>query len=177
MADPRFLLSCGTGSHRGGAAWWAGGRGGADRDTGMDRGGAAAPDAEPDEAAGQFWYAWRLTGANNRELGRSPGIFPSVAACVEAAALVMREVAGAEVEVGTDPRTRLWSWRLALGGQPVAVSGRQYQRNRECLYNLERFLAAAPVAQISPDPVPVRPPDGGTRSGWPPRPALMVGLA
>lgn len=150
MADPRFLLACGSGSTA--AAWWVRGT-----VTGL--------------SANDCWYAWRLTGANNRELGRGAAVYPTVPACLEAAARVMREATRAEVEVGTDPLTRLWSWKLRLRGGTVAVSGRQYQRHRECLYNLDRFLAAAPVALLCPEPVPVRRAAEGTC------PPLLAGLA
>ncbi|MCF3131479.1 hypothetical protein [Streptomyces olivochromogenes] len=51
--------------------------------------------------------------------------------------LVMADIAGA------------WTWRVQLDGRDVAMAGRAYQRHRECQYNLNQFLAAVPVAQLS----------------------------
>ncbi|MEU6342098.1 hypothetical protein ABZ883_14285 [Streptomyces sp. NPDC046977] len=42
-----------------------------------------------------------------------------------------------------------WTWRVALGGKDVAVSGRTYQRQRECQQNLGLFLAAVTVAEMT----------------------------
>jgi hypothetical protein len=42
-----------------------------------------------------------------------------------------------------------WVWRAELDGVPVAVSHRSYLRARECQYNVGRFLAAVPEAQVT----------------------------
>jgi hypothetical protein len=100
--------------------------------------------------AGDSRVTWRLLGANNRELGRSPAWYPDLDSCREAVRVLKREIgavtpaiASAGVSAGA------WSWRLAVGGRPVAVAGRPYHRHRECAYNLSHFVAAVPTALIS----------------------------
>jgi hypothetical protein len=95
--------------------------------------------------------AWRLVGANNRELGRSARTYPNVTACKEAVAdlLLHLDVARSHLAINTD--TGLWIWRLDIGDQWIAVAGRSYQRRRECLYNVTRFIAAAPTAEFASD--------------------------
>ncbi|HWA66161.1 MAG TPA: hypothetical protein VG899_07310 [Mycobacteriales bacterium] len=102
------------------------------------------------------WFAWRLTGANHRELGRSCRVFPDLASARDDAARLRERVGEAEVSVLTVPRTGTWGWRLRLDGVAVATSSRGYARHRECTYNASTFVAAAAVADLSDaDPPPV----------------------
>lgn len=102
------------------------------------------------------WFAWRLTGANHRELGRSCRVFPDLASARDDAARLRERVSEAEVSVLTVPRTGTWGWRLRLDGVAVATSSRGYARHRECTYNASTFVAAAAVADLSDaDPPPV----------------------
>ena len=41
-----------------------------------------------------------------------------------------------------------WYWRLSIEAIPVAISSRTYQRQRECIYSLDQFLAAVAVAEL-----------------------------
>lgn len=91
---------------------------------------------------------WRLIGANNRELGRSAAVFESFDLC-RAAVLRLREGADQSrvLFAMSDPSGK-WTWRLELGGQQAAMSGRTYQRQREAQHNLSLFLTAVPLAQL-----------------------------
>lgn len=89
---------------------------------------------------------WRLLGANNRELGRSVCVYPVQTARRQILALQ----AGAErlsTTLASGPGGS-WRWRASLDGVTVALSGRSYHRQRECLYNLHQFLGALPTASI-----------------------------
>jgi hypothetical protein len=102
------------------------------------------------------WFAWRLTGANHRELGRSCRVFPDLAGARDAAADLRDRVQDAEVTVLTVPRTGTWGWRLRLDGVAIATSSRGYARHRECTYNASTFVAAAAIADLTDaDPPPV----------------------
>jgi hypothetical protein len=102
------------------------------------------------------WFAWRLTGANHRELGRSCRVFPDLAAARDAAADLRDRVQEAEITVLTVPRTGTWGWRLRLDGVAIATSSRGYARHRECTYNASTFVAAAAIADLTDaDPPPV----------------------
>jgi uncharacterized protein YegP (UPF0339 family) len=102
------------------------------------------------------WFAWRLTGANHRELGRSSRVYPDLASARSAALLLHDRIGEAEVTVVTVPRTGTWGWRLRLDNEVVATSSRGYARHRECNYNVSAFVSAAAVAETSgADPPPV----------------------
>jgi hypothetical protein len=102
------------------------------------------------------WFAWRLTGANHRELGRSCRVFPTLAEARDAASGLRDRVHDAEMAVLTVPRTGTWGWRLRLDGVSIATSSRGYARHRECTYNASTFIAAAAIADLSDaDPPPV----------------------
>jgi hypothetical protein len=94
--------------------------------------------------------SWRLLGANNRELGRSPGTFPDLDSCQAALRDLVEGIAAATPSItSVRDRTGTWNWRLDLGGRAVAVAGRPYLRHRECTYNLAHFLAAVPAALVA----------------------------
>ena len=95
--------------------------------------------------------AWRLVGSNNRELGRSAHVYPDLAACKAAVMFLQAHLDEAESLLATNNDTGLWLWRLNIGDQWMAAAGRSYQRRRECLYNVLRFVAAAPIAVLSSD--------------------------
>lgn len=118
-----------------------------------------------EESRSAPWVAWRLLGANNRELGRSATIFPDLTECLASIAGLKRAFAEASELVAPDPATRSWYWKLESGSDVLAVAGRPYRRQRECLYSLGQFRAAAPAAIIAlrsivdlteAAPVPVR---------------------
>jgi hypothetical protein len=105
------------------------------------------------------WYAWRLLGRNNRELGRSPRVFGTARECVAAIGALRARVAELEAVVVVDA-VGMWGWRAELDGTPVAVASRPYYRQRESRYSLQQFLAEVAGAEVPPEPVRRR---GGPR--------------
>lgn len=102
------------------------------------------------------WFAWRLTGANHRELGRSSRVYPDLAGARDAVVLLQTRIQEADVAILNVPRTGTWGWRLRIDDHPLATSSRGYSRHRECTYNATAFLQAASIAEISdghPPPV------------------------
>lgn len=99
-----------------------------------------------DQGPSTSWVAWRLVGANNRELGRSAQTYADLIDCSESVVRLRQTVLTAQSAVSVDPSTGCWYWRLDVDGVPVASAGRAYQRQRECLYSLEQFQRAAPAA-------------------------------
>lgn len=131
MAGPRFLFVCSNGGARAGSV--------------TVQNAPSAPKFEH--------VAWRLLGANNRELGRSPIWYPDIDSCREAVRALKREIGGVTPAIMSVPQPGgAWSWRLAVSGTPVAVAGRPYHRQRECAYNLSHFVAAVPDALIADEP-------------------------
>ncbi|MFJ3903016.1 hypothetical protein [Streptomyces sp. NPDC090025] len=98
---------------------------------------------------------WRLVGANHRELGRSALMFADPAECLAAVVLLRERIADGRALLTTTGTAGGWGWRLEIDQRPVAVSGRPYQRQRDCQYNLGQFLNAVPVAELA-GPFPVR---------------------
>ncbi|HSV68179.1 MAG TPA: hypothetical protein VLJ59_20110 [Mycobacteriales bacterium] len=94
------------------------------------------------------WFAWRLIGANSRELGRSAQTYADLATCWLATARLRRRLDDTDQVVTPHKRTGEWTWRLEIDGVAVAVAAPTYLRQRECAYNLTQFLAA-PVARIT----------------------------
>ncbi|MFI5528550.1 hypothetical protein ACIA8O_08300 [Kitasatospora sp. NPDC051853] len=84
---------------------------------------------------------WRLLGANNRHLGQSQEIFRDAVACRAAIEDFQSRVDQGRATISALDRGQLWLWRLELDGRTVACSARGYRRQRECQYNLERFLS------------------------------------
>lgn len=91
---------------------------------------------------------WRLVGANNRELGRSPGLFGSYEECRTSVARLREHVGAGRGVLTMSDSAVTWTWRLEIDGQAVAVAGRAYHRYRECQYNLTHFLGAVPLAEL-----------------------------
>jgi uncharacterized protein YegP (UPF0339 family) len=95
------------------------------------------------------WVAWRLTGANHRELGRSSRVFPDLDLARHHALELHDGIAHAQPKILTIPHTGTWGWRLTLDNHAVATSSRGYARHRECLYNVSAFAAAAAIAELT----------------------------
>jgi hypothetical protein len=97
--------------------------------------------------------AWRLLSANNRELGRGPVDFRDEETCREAVLRLTVNIEEAVTVMCREQPTAMWGWRLTLGSEPVALSGRSYRRERECLYNLAQFrsgVMGVDPAQVIP---------------------------
>jgi hypothetical protein len=100
------------------------------------------------------WVAWRLTGANHRELGRSSRVFADLVHARLDAVALHEHIDQAQANILTVPHTGTWGWRLRLGDLPVATSSRGYARHRECTYNVAAFIAAASIAELSEGTLP-----------------------
>ncbi|WP_405013392.1 hypothetical protein [Kitasatospora sp. NBC_01539] len=100
---------------------------------------------------------WRLLGANNRHLGQSGEDFTSVPACLHAIEQLRRGLDRGRPSIGSVQHGQQWRWRLEVDGRTVACSTRAYRRQRECQYNLARFLAGARCVDDGPlgRPAPV----------------------
>ncbi len=97
------------------------------------------------------WCAWRLVGANNREVARSAQTFPTFHECYQAARQVQHRLDVAAMTVRHDDVLNLWAWRAEIDGIAVATSGRMYQRHRECQSNAAQFLELMPLAATAYD--------------------------
>lgn len=86
---------------------------------------------------------WRLLGANNRHLGQSGETFRDAEACRAAIEEYQHRLDQGRATMCSTGQGGLWLWRLELDGRTVAGSARGYLRQRECQYNLARFLAGA----------------------------------
>ena len=97
-------------------------------------------------------YGWRLIGANNRELGRSPVTYDGLPEARHMATTVRLKAIELSKVFANDDTDGSWIWRASLGSTTVAVSGRTYLRQRECHYNYQQFVAALGVAVESLSP-------------------------
>jgi hypothetical protein len=91
---------------------------------------------------------WLLMAPNNRRLGRSWEVFATYGQCRAAVGVLQREYRRVESQTIADNATGRFSWRVGLDGADLAVSSRAYLRNRECEYNLSRFLESVPQAML-----------------------------
>ena len=107
---------------------------------------------------------WTLVSPNNRPLGRGPRLLATYAECRDAVLHLRQEHSRVEPLATAVEATGHWIWRVHLDGAVVAASSRSYLRLRECHYNLDLFLAAVPVADITAGTRAVR---GGRRTDSP----------
>ena len=99
--------------------------------------------------------AWRLLGANNRELARSFTTYPDAGSC--AAAIKYLQTASDRLVPAFLPGLRRgrWFWQTAVDDVPLAASARSFALRRDCEQNFEQFLAvvsAGVVVTIVPAP-------------------------
>lgn len=97
--------------------------------------------------AQRSWMAWRLVGGNHWELARSAAVFATPGQVSSAIQRLRRNVDRARVDL--DVAGRVWSWRLSVDGELVAVAGRVYQRKQTCAQAAAASLAAIPAAQLA----------------------------
>ena len=90
---------------------------------------------------------WRVLGANNRELGRSAGPFWQVEEAYQAAHEAQAVLKGTVTRFWADD-LGAWFWNIDLDGEELAVSGRGYRRQRECIYSIEQFREHFPTARV-----------------------------
>jgi hypothetical protein len=94
------------------------------------------------------WIAWRMLAPNHRELARSALVFGDDDECLGAITGMLAGDGDVALEPGP---VGMWAWRYDAGGEPVAVSGRLYHRQRECSYNAESFYDAIHAHVTAPD--------------------------
>lgn len=99
-------------------------------------------------AGGRPWFRWRLVSANNRVLGQSATLFDELPACRRSLAAASELTGAEELRLVSDVTTGLWTWELAGATEVVAVSGRAYQRQRECRQSSVAFCEAAPTGGL-----------------------------
>lgn len=116
-------------------------------------------------------FGWRLVGGNNYELGRSVTTADTVEECRAAVQRLKADVDVLTTRVRRGAAEAAWVWVVEADGVAVAASGRAYQRQRECQYALDHFLAAVPLADIVGDR---RAPDG---PGPGPAPATALAVS
>lgn len=119
-----------------------------------------APGLEPELAETTLnldsWCAWRLMGANNREIARSARTFSTFHECYQTAREIQQALDGVVTTVRHDDTHNLWAWRAKLEGVNIASSGRLYQRFRECQANVAQFIEFMPLAVTAYDAAPAR---------------------
>ncbi len=102
-----------------------------------------------DGSAEPSGLTWILVSSNNRPLGRGASRFANVADC-RSALVNLRHRHNHLVPAMTSAQLDgQWAWRADLDGATVAVSTRGYLRHRECQYNLDRFMEALPLAEVT----------------------------
>jgi hypothetical protein len=109
------------------------------------------------------WYGWRLMGANNREVGRNAMSFLSYPLARHAVARLQHHADRLVRRTLVDPVTGRWSWRLELDGEPVAVSGRWYERDHDSRQGVAKFVALLPTASLADGVVTLRDRRGAPR--------------
>ncbi len=96
---------------------------------------------------GQGW-SWRLLGANNRVLARSPMPLADPDSAVADARAVSLLAAHATVEL-VSHAGKSWRWVLIDGDNVRAISAVPYARRMECVRAVTRFRACAAEAEMT----------------------------
>ena len=99
-------------------------------------------------AADGGWYAWRLSSANHRELGRGIAVHASLESVLGSLLYLRANAVRALVSYAIAPSGGLWTWRLTIDAVPTGTSSRAYYRQREAAYAADAFMAAVSVAAI-----------------------------
>ena len=102
-------------------------------------------------ASDQPAFLWRMVGANNRPIGQAAVAYDDFPLCQAPVERVLQVTPLADFHLLIDLATGLWNWRLEWMNAVLAISSRAYQRQRECRYNADTFVALAPSAVIVPD--------------------------
>src|SRR5262249_3074268 len=105
--------------------------------------------AAPAESAPREWYAWRLIGTNNHELGRSALSFPSYRLALDAFTELTEGLDRLVPAPVRDLPTGRWGWRLELDGAAVAASGRWYKRDQDSRLGAAKFVELCAEAEIA----------------------------
>ncbi len=93
-------------------------------------------------------WSWRLLGANNRVLARSPLPFADAVAAGRDALAVGALAPGEQIDL-VSAAGSAWRWVLSVDGEVRAHSAVAYARRLECVRAVARFRECAPVAPVS----------------------------
>ena len=99
-------------------------------------------------AADGSWYAWRVSGANHRELGRGLEVYPDLDGVLSAIEALQSGIDRTVLSLIIAPAGGHWTWRMSLDGRLVAMSSRAYYRQRECAYAAAAFTTSVRVAPV-----------------------------
>jgi len=91
---------------------------------------------------------WRLLSGNNRQLGRSPGLFDDPSTAYGAAAALRDLLDACEPIVVRLASPSRWVWSIMDGADVVAVSGRAYEMERLVVRALDLFMVSAAQAHV-----------------------------
>ena len=100
--------------------------------------------------------SWRLLSGNNRNLGRSGGVYEGVQDCRRAIVTMVDAVDLLQGVVRPAGEHR-WVWMLRDGTDIVAISGHRYDRQVRCEAARQQFIGYARAALIDPDVMRIRP--------------------
>ncbi len=92
---------------------------------------------------------WLLVSPNHRPLGRAGRWFDDLTAANHAVVGLREPGKDLRVIATASPARGHWQWRVETDGVVVAVATRTYLRQNECYYNVQRFLEAVPLAEIT----------------------------
>jgi hypothetical protein len=92
---------------------------------------------------------WRVMAANNRALGRSRSVYPSLVTCRAAAVILQRRIDDVNAVPVLDESVGHWSWTIALDATEVAVCVHPFQRRIDCLRALRLFVEAVRASDPS----------------------------
>lgn len=88
-------------------------------------------------------FAWRVTAANGRALGRSAKRFATAADTLAALDALILRAGGQPLSATIGHRPGGWGWTLLdQHGEPIAYSPRTFERRGSCARSLDRFRSA-----------------------------------
>lgn len=108
-----------------------------------------------DPVANRAWSAWRLLGANNRELARSIATYADTESCIVALRTVRDAAERLTAVFRPVPTTGRWYWQASANGVPLVVSARPFSWRRDCEHNFGQFVAALSVGEVEVSRLPV----------------------
>ncbi len=98
--------------------------------------------AELDRTHPPIRVGWRVVAANNRSLGRSYDVFPSLEECRTAALTLHRRIEQVIAFPFLSGRSGHWNWAAQLDSTQVAVCMRSFPRRVDCARALRLFVEA-----------------------------------
>jgi hypothetical protein len=92
---------------------------------------------------------WRLLSPNNRQLGRSAGVFHDLPSGRRAVDELLRSLSAAEPSLTRQGGSGGWLWRIISANEVIATSGRSFETRRQALRTVQNFLVTAPLATVT----------------------------